>query len=294
MLRWLKRALWTLLAFLAVAGLAGFVYQNVATSRDQARFHPPGRMIDIGGGRRLNINCQGSGSPIVILESGLGVPSTVWARVLDGVKPLTRVCTYDRAGYGYSDAGPMPRTTDAIVGDLEKLLPAAGENGPYLLVGHSFGGFTIRVFTARHRSDVAGMIFVDSSHPEQAQRVPAAVRRKQIMLNWASQPIPWLCRIGVVRAAYAWIGSPAENTYLESQPKYTSAVISELNRSRSAVRKPAPRDLRSAISRSSFLPRGKRGRAIRPSTHCGETSCSQSSSIYRRRGNRRSSKARLI
>lgn len=229
MLRWLKRALWTLLAMCAIASLAGWTYQNVASSRDAKRFPPPGRMIDIGGGRRLNLQCQGAGSPVVILESGLGVPSSGWAGVVDGVKPLTRVCTYDRAGYGYSDAGPIPRTTDAIVRDLEKLLVAANEKGPYILVGHSFGGFTIRVFAARHRSDVVGLIFVDSSHPEQAQRMPAAVRRKQVMLNWASQAIPWLCRIGVVRAAYTWTGSPPENVYLESQPKYMSAVMSELN-----------------------------------------------------------------
>jgi pimeloyl-ACP methyl ester carboxylesterase len=228
MLRWLKRAMWALLAIFVIGSSAGYLYQNAATARDAARYHPQGRMIDIGGGRRLNIDCQGAGSPTVILESGLGVPSALWADVVKGVAPLTRVCRYDRAGYGYSDAGPMPRTTNAIVEDLEKLLSGAGEKAPYLLVGHSFGGFTIRVFTARHRGDVVGLIFVDSSHPEQTQRMPSNVKRKQAALNWVSQGIPWLSRIGVVRAAYVWTGTPGENTYLESQPKYTRAVISEL------------------------------------------------------------------
>jgi pimeloyl-ACP methyl ester carboxylesterase len=123
----------------------------------------------------------------------------------------------------------MPRTTNRIVDDLKKLPQRAGEKPPYLLVGHSFGGFTIRVFAARHPADVAGLIFVDSSHPEQTRRMPDNVKRKQAAFNRVSQEIPWLSRIGVVRAAYVWMGSPGENTYLESQPKYTGAFISELN-----------------------------------------------------------------
>ena len=217
--------MWALLTLLVV----GVVYQTAMSFRDARRFRAPGRMVDIGGGRRLNLDCHGTGSPTVILESGLGVPAVYWAEVVKGVEPLTRVCAYDRAGYGYSDSGPDPRTTNAIVSDLEKLLPAAGEKGPYILVGHSFGGFNIRVFTARHRSDVSGLIFVDSSHPEQTVRMPPQVKRKQDAINWAAQALPLLCRIGIVRAALGWSNTSGELAFLESQPKWANAVISELN-----------------------------------------------------------------
>src|SRR5882724_9786313 len=119
MLKWLKRGTWALLAMLVLASITGFIYQTVTLARDTARYHPPGRLIDVGGGRRLHLDCRGTGSPIVVLESGLGSPSLLWEDVFKGVAPLTRVCGYDHAGYGYSDPGPEPRTVNAIVDDLE-------------------------------------------------------------------------------------------------------------------------------------------------------------------------------
>ena len=225
MFTWLRRALLALPCLL----LVGSLYQLVTSSRDASRFHTPGRMIDVGNGRRMSLDCKGAGSPTVILESGLGSPAILWNPVLNGVEPLTRVCAYDRAGYGYSDAGPSPRTTNAIVDDLEKLLAAAGEKGPYVLVGHSFGGFNIRVFQARHKQDVVGLIFVDSSHPEQDHRMPPGVLQKQRLLNTAAHILPVLLRVGVVRAALAWGKTDEELTFLETQPKFAQAMLSELD-----------------------------------------------------------------
>ena len=185
-------------------------------------------MIDIGG-RRLNLDCLGTGSPTVFLESGLGAPMTYWSTVMHGIEPLTRVCAYDRAGYGYSDAGPEPRTTDAIVDDFQKMLGAAREAGPFVLVGHSFGGYTIRVFTARYPDRVKGLIFVDSSHPQQMQRLPGSALRRQNAVNKLAQTAPFLSGIGVTRAALWWANTAPENVYLQSQPKFASAMLSELN-----------------------------------------------------------------
>lgn len=132
---------------------------------------PPGRLVDVGG-FRLHLLCRGHGSPTVILESGLGGFSLDWIYVQDLVAADTRVCAYDRAGYGWSDPGPAPRTTDEIVDELERLLRAAGLAPPYVLVGHSFGGYTAQYFAKLYPREVAGVVLVDSSHPDQAERLP--------------------------------------------------------------------------------------------------------------------------
>ncbi|MGH9331314.1 MAG: alpha/beta fold hydrolase, partial [Vicinamibacterales bacterium] len=126
---------------------------------------PPGRLIDVGG-YRLHLNGTGAGRPTVVLDAALGGSSVSWALVQPEVARFTRVCSYDRAGFGWSDAGPMPRTVGRIVGELRTLLDRAGEPSPYVLVGHSFGGLVLRVFAARYPADVAGLVLVDPAHPE--------------------------------------------------------------------------------------------------------------------------------
>lgn len=126
---------------------------------------PPGKLIDLGG-YRLHMNCQGTGSPTVILEAGLGDWSSHWAAVQKLVRNDTRVCSYDRAGYGWSDPGPRPRDSQHIVSELHALLEKADIAPPYILVGHSFGGLTVRLFASTYRGEVAGLVLVDASHPE--------------------------------------------------------------------------------------------------------------------------------
>lgn len=230
MFKWLKRRLLALLCSAVLSAIVGAVYEQAADARDAKRFHTPGRLVDIGGGRKMSLDCRGAGLPAVILETGLGGLGITWKDVMKGVEPLTRVCSYDRAGYGYSDAGPLPRTSNLIAEDLEKLLAAANEKGPYILVGHSFGGMNIRVFNARNKQDVAGLIFVDSSHPEQFNRFPASVRRKQNIVNWVLRGVLPLNRIGVVRAALAWTSNyDDELTFRVTQPKFGQAYMSELD-----------------------------------------------------------------
>jgi pimeloyl-ACP methyl ester carboxylesterase len=138
---------------------------------------PPGRLVEVEG-HRLHLLCVGRGRPTVVLEAGISDAFAVWARVQPSLAETTRVCSYDRAGIGYSDPGPPPRTSLTIARELHALLDAAGEPAPYVLVGHSFGGLNVRAFAAEHPSEVAGLVLVDASHEEQVQRFPAEVREQ--------------------------------------------------------------------------------------------------------------------
>jgi len=123
-----------------------------------------GQRIDIGG-RSLYLDCRGRGTPTVVLEAGSGSDSATWTAVQDELAATTRTCTYDRAGHGRSDPGPR-QTLAGAAADLRALLAAAGEPGPYIMVGHSLGGAYGRVFAATYRGDVAGLVLVDAFGPD--------------------------------------------------------------------------------------------------------------------------------
>lgn len=125
---------------------------------------PPGQRIDIGG-YKLHIDCTGAGSPTVVIDAGLGDWSSQWLGVRKLLQDDTRVCAYDRAGYGWSDPGPRPRSSARMVSELHTLLEKAGVPPPYILVGHSFGGFNARLFGSTYADEVAGVVLVDASHP---------------------------------------------------------------------------------------------------------------------------------
>ena len=127
------------------------------------------------GSHRLHIHCTGRGSPTVVFESGLGGTSLDWVRVQPEVSRFTRACSYDRAGYGWSELGPEPRHADRIAGELDTLLLHANVRSPYLLVGHSLGGLAVRLFAARkERRAVAGLVLVDATNEHQFQRLESA------------------------------------------------------------------------------------------------------------------------
>jgi pimeloyl-ACP methyl ester carboxylesterase len=175
---WPRRILSGLLVLALVLVGAGFIYENIAESRDQ-RFNPmAGRRFDMGG-YKMHLYCKGEGSPAVILESGLGDTYTSWRKVQPQIAKYTRVCSYDRAGLGFSDSSPRPRTSKVIAEELHALLEAARITAPYVLVGHSMGGFDVRVYASLYRNEVAGMVLVDSSHPDQEDRFPPEVKTMQ-------------------------------------------------------------------------------------------------------------------
>ncbi|MGH6635885.1 MAG: alpha/beta fold hydrolase, partial [Gammaproteobacteria bacterium] len=137
---------------------------------------PPGRMVHIGT-HRLHIWCLGEGRPSIVLDSGVGGFSLEWTKIETDLAPEFRVCSYDRAGYGWSDPGPVPRTTARIVEELHTLLSRAAVPGPYVLVGHSFGGYNMLRFAKKYPQEAAGLVLVDSSHPKQFRYFPSASRQ---------------------------------------------------------------------------------------------------------------------
>ena len=165
------RILLVLIILLVLLATAGLLYQGIASGVDASRYRAPGKLIDVGG-YRLHINCTGTGSPTVILDAGLGGRSLDWSLVQPGVATFTRVCSYDRAGYGWSDSGPKPRTSGRIVAELHTLLVKAGIPGPYILVGQSFGGLNVRLYAYTYPQEVAGMVLVDASHEDAFVRFP--------------------------------------------------------------------------------------------------------------------------
>lgn len=124
---------------------------------------PPGRLVDVGG-IRMHIYCTGEGSPTIILDAGLNGGTMSWAQVQEQVSNHTRVCSYDRAGMSWSEPGTKPRTYMKIADELHVLLAASGEQGPYVLVGHSVGAHTVRFFVQKYPTDVAGVVLVDPAH----------------------------------------------------------------------------------------------------------------------------------
>jgi pimeloyl-ACP methyl ester carboxylesterase len=114
---------------------------------------PPGKLVDLGG-HRLHVNCTGKGSPTVVVENGLGDFSFDWVLVQSRVSAFTRICTYDRGGYAWSDPGPKPRTFAQLNLELRDALRKLGEPGPFVLVGHSYGGAVVRNFALTYRGDV--------------------------------------------------------------------------------------------------------------------------------------------
>ncbi len=124
---------------------------------------PPGKLVDLGG-HKLHMYCTGGGNPTVVVENGLGDFSFDWALVQARVSHFTRICTYDRGGYAWSDSGPKPRTFAQLNLELHDALTKLGEHGPFVLVGHSFGGPLVRNFASVYPAAVAGMVLVDAAH----------------------------------------------------------------------------------------------------------------------------------
>jgi pimeloyl-ACP methyl ester carboxylesterase len=171
-----------------VLALAGASYEAVAAAGDARRYPMPGQLVDVGG-YRLHIQCVGTGSPTVVLDAGLGGSSLDWNLVQSGLASTTRVCAYDRAGMGWSDPGPQPRTPRQIADELHTLLTNAGIAGPYVLVGHSLAGKNVRLFALTHPDQVAGMVLVDArSEYMDANTSPAEVQAfQQVLAAQASQ-----------------------------------------------------------------------------------------------------------
>jgi len=172
--RWLRRIFVGLFTVAIVLAAVGASYQSLSAARDRHAHPMPGQLVDIGG-YRMHIHCTGQGTPTVILDSGLGDSYISWHKVQPQIAQFTHVCSYDRAGLGYSDSSPRHRASKDIAEELYTLLHNAGIPPPYILVGHSMGGYDVRLYASLYRNEVVGMVLVDASHPEQQKRFPAAL-----------------------------------------------------------------------------------------------------------------------
>jgi pimeloyl-ACP methyl ester carboxylesterase len=194
---WIRRGLvWLVVGLLALA-VIGAIYQVVATQIDQRTYSPPGEMVNVNG-HLMHINCLGEGGPTVILEAANLGMSAHWVRVQQQLAQSMRVCAYDRAGMGWSEAGPEPRDAKQISSELHTLLKGADTEAPYVLVGHSYGGLYTRMYAARYPKQVAGVVLVDSSHPEQFTRSEEG-RAMYEQNRRMGAFIPWLTHLGVIR-----------------------------------------------------------------------------------------------
>jgi len=160
-----------LVIFLVIAMVAGSIYQAAASASDLKKYPPPGELYDVGD-YRLHLYCTGAGSPTVILEAGAGLPALTWYLVQKEVGGFARVCSYDRPGFGWSDTASGPLSPAQVAADLHKLLELADVSGPYILVGHSVGGFYVRAYASQYPSEVAGLILVEAVHEDQDVRYP--------------------------------------------------------------------------------------------------------------------------
>ena len=199
MRRWTTGILIGLCGLIVVAALSGAVYQWVATRRELAATPPPGQLVDVGG-HRLHLWCMGNGAPTVILDTGLGGTTADWGFVQPDVARFARVCAYDRAGMGYSDRGPSPRTARRIANELAELLTRSGNTGPVVLVGASIAGFGVRVFASEQPDRVAGLVLVDASHEDDVHEVPRMARF-----------VPVLATTGVFRMLHVSFGQRLES-----------------------------------------------------------------------------------
>lgn len=198
--------LYPLFVAIVIAGVGGS-YETIQEQVDRSSTAMPGHLVDVGG-RRLYVHCTGSGSPTVVLVSGLAETSVYWGGwIAPAVAQNTTVCAYDRAGQGWSDPPASPQDGLAVATDLHTLLDHAQIPGPYVLVGHSTGGAYARIFAARYSDQVAGMVMLDSQPNEALTELPD-FPSQYIALRRASALFPSLARLGVFRLVNQFAADP--------------------------------------------------------------------------------------
>jgi pimeloyl-ACP methyl ester carboxylesterase len=268
------------IAIAAWVVLTGWVYQQLGTARDRKRHPAPGDLVELKG-RRLHLLAMGDGSPAVVFESGLMSTVLSWGHIQAEIANDARAVSYDRAGLGWSDTGPAPRDAERIVSELHQLLGQAQVSPPFILVGHSFGGLTARLFAARYPEEVAGLVLIDpvvpsewnpaSEHNQKRIRTGAKILRRatvlsrfglirfvSVLLRVGAKPLAEpLVRLmskgapkgdGTSSSPLFWNLPPSERKMAPVfwvQPKFTDTIASQLeNLPRSAAQVAAAEDLK--------------------------------------------------
>ncbi|GLQ47808.1 hypothetical protein GCM10007862_28590 [Dyella lipolytica] len=219
----------TAFAVLAIAGLSLAAPASAQKTPvkpqiiDDPAYTKPQQLVDIGGGRRLNLYCRGDGSPTVVFDTGLGASTVAWGLVQPTIAKKYRACSYDRAGIGFSDAATRPSDAQNDAEDLHALLHAAHVDPPYILVGHSAAGMAVRVFADRYRDEVVGMVIVDGSHEDQSNR-EWAIDPPGGKARWDTSLKDTSCLDAAKNGAIAK-GSPAYKKCVgDADPRYSQAI----------------------------------------------------------------------
>ena len=209
-MRFIRRAGLVLASIILLAVLVGAGYEAMGRRRAANDFPVQGKLVDIGG-RRLQLDCRGSGAPTVVFETGLDMNgSESWAAVHDSIAGTTRACAYSRAGIMWSDAHRGAQSGRQVAEDLHTALAKAGERAPFVMVGHSLGGPYIMIYTKHFGSDVAGLVFVDASHPEQVSRFRSLTPVTVSEMTKAYRVAARFGRFGLVRKATAADSAPPQ------------------------------------------------------------------------------------
>jgi pimeloyl-ACP methyl ester carboxylesterase len=177
---------------------ASTVFNALAIHHYRGIYPPQGRLYTVDG-YKMHLYCTGEGSPTLVLDAGLGNDSLIWANVQPTLSKTTRVCSYDRAGFGWSDLQPGPRDAHRITDQLHALLTQAGIKGPIVLMGHSIAGLYIRDYAARYPQNLSGLVFVDGSTPLQEDRFPAATKLGLLKAELELLQTKWLYVLGIPR-----------------------------------------------------------------------------------------------
>ncbi len=196
--KWIRRVGLGLVSFFTLLLFTGAAYQYICTKIDERTYFPPGCLVDVGG-FKLHYQTKGKGGPVVVLDAGLGCMSSDWGIVQKEIAKFTQVVSYDRAGMGWSELSPYPRTSAQIVKELHTLLKNAGIPGPYILVGHSFGGHNMQLFAATYPDEVIGLVLVDSCHEAQEKKIIPNPLETQMKLMQNPKIVFCLYNFGLIR-----------------------------------------------------------------------------------------------
>ena len=194
-----------LAGLLILLACAGALYQFLGGMLDKHFNPPPGQFVEVDG-LRMHLVCTGQGSPTVVLDPGLSNSWLHWYKVQPEVAKFARVCSYDRAGLGWSDPRPGPRTSKVIAEELHSLLRNAGIAPPFVLVGHSIGGLNMQMYASLYRSEVSGMVLVDSVHADQRRVFGAEFQRGSEYWTSVMKRNLWLMPFGIPRLL-GWCGT---------------------------------------------------------------------------------------
>jgi pimeloyl-ACP methyl ester carboxylesterase len=226
--------MWLIIGIFVLAS-AGAIYQTLSTKSDQRNYPASGQLVDVGG-YKLHIYCTGEGSPTVILDAAADMMSSDWAWIQPEIAKRTRVCSYDRAGMGWSDSSNQPRDAKRITFELHTLLTNAGISGPYVIVGHSVAGLYARMYVAEHPEEVAGMILVDPGHPDMDTRIPALqaqnasdaslVKTLRVLSYFG---LPRLLGVGKNNAQGLPPQQAAEVNAFDSTPRHWETILNLIN-----------------------------------------------------------------